>query len=154
MRSTNKALVLGLAIAAVSVPAACRKSAETERREANEAETRSAHRIAEAQKKAIDERNDWVAVVRREQLDLRARLQDEIDDIDKKLMDLKVDFHGDTGYQLDPKAANAPKIQQLLDRRGRLEANVTLVEGSDETTWEQTKAAVERELGGRPRGRM
>src|SRR5687767_4296954 len=94
-------LVLGTAL--VLSAFACRKSAETERGEAERAAARAEERRTTTQKEAIDEHNDWLAAVRREQLDLRGELQEEIDRIDKQLADLRVDLHTDGTYAMDAK---------------------------------------------------
>jgi hypothetical protein len=155
MRSNNKVLVLALGTALAAVcTGACKKSSETEKREADQAAVRAAEKTNDGRKEAIDQRNDYLAAVRREQLDLRSRLQEELDDIDKKLADLKTEFHKDGGYQVDPRSKDAAKIRALLQRRSVLESDVNLVERSDERGWDETKANIERDLGGKTRGKI
>jgi hypothetical protein len=155
MRSNNKVLVLvlGTALAAVCT-GACKKSAEAERREAEKAQVQGERKMIEAHKEAIDETNDYLAAVRREQLELRGRLQEEIDDIDKKLSDLKVDARKAGGVVIEPGSKDAAKIQKLLDRRSTLEADMTVLERADERGWDEVKANIEQDLGGRKPGKI
>lgn len=153
MRSNQRFLVLalGATIAAVFT-GGCKKGAET-KPETAEAELSS----AETQKggeKVVDERNAYFAVVRREQLELRARLQEEIDAIDKRLNALKVEFR-EGHYVQDPKSRNAAKIDELLEHRRQLEEDAIIVERADERGWDELKAMIERDLANsRPRGRI
>ena len=148
MRSNNGILVVVLGtLAAALCTGACKKSSEMEREESSRAELHSAQRTVEVRKDAFDEKNDWFAAVRREQLELRARLQEDVDDIDTKLAWLKVDFHKDRGYVFDSKSKDAKKIQQLIDRRQKLAADINIVDRSDERGWDEIKATIERDLG-------
>jgi hypothetical protein len=151
----SKALaVVTLAIAAVST-AGCRKSSERERREAERAAERVEEKSDKAVREAIEETNDYLAAVRREQLDLRGRLQDEIDWIDKKLLGLKVELREDGTYAVDPNAKEADKINQLVRRRQLLDADVRAVEESDPRNWTMVKTRVEKDIGPRRlRGRI
>jgi hypothetical protein len=140
---------LVLASALVLSAFACRKSAETERGEAERAAARAEEKRTTMNKEAIDERNDWLAAVRREQLDLRGELQEEIDRIDKELANLRVDLHADGTYAMDPKdrAKNQAKVDDLLQRRKVLAGHVDAVETSDANGWEALKTRVEKDLG-------
>lgn len=156
MRGKTKALalVLGAVLAALCTNA-CKKSAETERTEADKTELRSAEQVTEARKEAAGEKNDYLAAVRREQLELRGRLQEEIDDLDKKLMDLKVDTKKKDGsLWIDSRSKDAPKIRAFLQRRQQLESDLVQVERSDERGWDFLKATVERDLNAKPRDRI
>jgi hypothetical protein len=140
-----------LVIASVSVAAfctsACKKSSEEEKREVGQAETHSAEVTQKAQAQAIDEKNQWLAAVRREQLELKAHVQDDIDKIDKRLMDLKVELKKDgTGYDYDPKSPEAKEVTTLLEKRQVLATDMTTIERSDERGWDETKANIERHL--------
>ncbi|MDF2695873.1 MAG: hypothetical protein K0S65_4256 [Labilithrix sp.] len=151
MRSKNRVgvLVFGTAIAAVCT-GACNKSAETKRKEVSEAELRS----AEAERHVLDEKHDYFAAIRREQLDLRARVQEDIDELDKQLASLKVEFR-DGGWTPDRPSKNSAKITELLEHRKRLEEDATAVERADDKNWETVKAAVEKDLiSHRPGGRI
>jgi hypothetical protein len=140
------AVVFATTVAAVCT-GGCNKSAETKRKEVAEAELRS----AEARRHVLDEKTDYFAAVRREQLDLRARIQEEIDGIDKKLAALEVDFR-DGGWA--PKTKNPPKVAELLERRKQLEEDAAVVERADEKDWDVIKAQVEKDLRpDRPGGR-
>jgi hypothetical protein len=155
MRGKNGALalVLGTAVAALCTNG-CKKSAEQERKEYQQTELHSAEKINEAEKKALDDNGDYFTAVRREQLDLRARIQEEIDDIDKKLADLKVDAKKDGGFVVDPRSKDAAKIRTLLQRRAKLQAHMSAVEHSDERGWDLLRANVERDLAAKPGGKI
>lgn len=155
MRSKNVSLALVLALATSAVcTTACKKSAETERADAGVAQLRSARRTTEPRERVIGEKDDYLATVRREQLDLRARLQREIDQIDRKLAAMKVELR-DGGPVIDPRAKNAAQIRQLVDRRARLQEDMTTVERADERGWDELKATIERDLDeSRPRGHI
>ncbi|HVH47191.1 MAG TPA: hypothetical protein VM925_32860 [Labilithrix sp.] len=150
---TLSSLALGAAVLAACI-GACKKSPETEQREAAEAELRSAEAPATPPKPLVDEKNAYLAVVRREQLELRAHLQEDIDDIDKKLAELKVDAR-DGGFLVDPTSKNAVRIRALLERRSQLEQDAATVERADERGWDELKATIEKDLArNRPRGRI
>ncbi len=147
MHSMNKKMiVLALGAVATVCTAACNKSSDTERKEADKAEVRAEEKTTEVRKEAAQERNEYLTTVRREQLDLRGRLQGEIDDIDKKLLDLKVDMRKDGGALFDSKSKDAKRIQELIARRERLVADANLVDRADERGWDETKATVEKDL--------
>ena len=146
-------LVLGAAVAALCT-GACKKSAETERKEAERAEVRAAEETNELHKRAIDEKNDYLAAVRREQLELRGRLQEEIDSVDKELSVLKGDLHKNSGVAVDPKSKGAQTLDELLRRRQQLEDDMNLLERADERGWDELKATIERDIGNRPRGKI
>ena len=144
MRSNNAmfAVVLGAGVAALCT-SACKKSPEVEHR-ASEAELRSA--LTEPPRTRVaDDRNGYFATVRREQLQLRARIQDDIADIDQNLAALKVERR-DGRYVFDREAKNAARIKQLLERRSRLYEHALTVERADERGWDDLKATVEQDL--------
>jgi hypothetical protein len=60
---------LMLAVAITVATVGCHKSAETERKEAVEAAERAQEKSAKAHNEAVDERNDYLAAIRREQID-------------------------------------------------------------------------------------
>ena len=138
-------------IASVSVAAfctsACKKSSEEEKREVGQAETHSAELTQKAQAQAIDEKNQWLAAVRREQLELKAHVQEDVDKIDKRLMELKVEAKKDgSGYDFDPKSNDLKEINDLLQKRKVLETDMSTIDRSDERGWDETKANIERHL--------
>src|SRR4051812_17696527 len=92
MKSTQ--LILGVAMIGIAATG-CRKSVETERKEAVESAQKADEKTAKARAEAIDERNDYLAAVRREQLDYRERLHDKLDETDRKLTDLHADITRD-----------------------------------------------------------
>lgn len=155
MRSNNVPLALVLALGtAVAGAGACKKPSETERAEAGVAQLRSARRTAEPKEQVLGEKDDYFTTIRREQLELRARLQREIDQIDRRLAELKVELR-DGGPVIDPKAKNAAQVRQLVDRRARLHEDLTTVERADERGWDELKSTIERDLDeGRPRGHI
>jgi hypothetical protein len=139
----NRTLMVALGLAVAACTSGCKKSSETERKEADKATVEARGDTNEAQTAAIDEQNDYLAAVRREQLELRGKVQQEIDDIDEKLLALKVNGKDAT---VDPHAKDAKKISALLERRTRFEADVGRIERSDERGWDQTKAEIEHDL--------
>ena len=153
MRSNHAriALVLAASIAAVCT-SACKKSADDEHRRASRTELRE-QRTAPPEPHVIGERNDYFATVRREQLQLRARLQEEIGAIDRKLAEMKVELR-DGGYVVDPRSRNAARIKELIERRTQLEEDIATVERADERGWDELKGTIEKDLGERPRGRI
>ncbi len=153
MRSNRACFALGLVATIATVcTGACKKTAETQRREAAETELRSGP--AEVEKHVLGEKDDIFTTVRREQLDLRARLQREIDELDRKLADLKVELR-DGGYVVDPKAKHAARVKELVERRDQLHEDMLTVERADEHDWDEIKATIERDLGEpRTRGRI
>jgi hypothetical protein len=114
--------------------------------------TESGHR-----RLVIDEERDRVAVVRREQLELRADVEDELDDIDRKLLALGVEVRKDGTPTIEPKkraSKGAARITELLEYRQQLMTDLTLLERSDDKGWEDLKASIERDLTPKRRGRI
>jgi len=123
---------------------ACKKSSEEEKREVGQAEIHSAEMT---QPKALDEKNQYLVAVRREQLELRAHVQEDIDQIDRKLVEMKVEPKRDgSGYSFDTSSTNTTEITELLQRRQVLETDMATIEKSDERGWDETKANIERHL--------
>jgi hypothetical protein len=143
------AVVLATLMAGVCTNA-CKKSSETERREAERATRHADEKTREADQTAAEKQNEYLASVRREQIDLRGRVQSEIDDVDKKLLDLKVDVTKDASIDTHSKDYN--KIQELLQKRRRLEGDMQRIDRSDDRTWEQTKTEIEHDLSAKPGG--
>lgn len=154
MKPKKLLVVLALGIAAVG----CRKSAEAEREEAARAAAeadktamdenrRASDKVNKKALEAIDEHNDFLAAVRREQLDLRGQLQDELDDIDKKLLDYRVE-HGRDGQLVVPAdSKDREKIDDLLKRRAVLRNDADAIENATPETWERVKEQVDKDLG-------
>lgn len=150
-------LVFGLMVGAIFT-GACRKPAdEATRREAAEAELHSAKssKGTDVNAKTTDETNARFAHVRREQLDLRARLQKEIDHIDEQLATLKVELGATTGAVKDGgklsnqgRAKDKERIEALLARRRVLEKDANIVDRADEHGWDEVKATIEKDLAG------
>ena len=159
MKTTK--LFVALALAATSIGGmACRKSPEAERKEAERAALNAQETAAEAQEKADDkarrariealnEHNDYLAAVRREQLDYRDRLHDELDDIEHKLVDMRVDIDRDGVAHYDGKETN--KVKELMDRRAALRSDIDALENSTEKDWDSVRERLDRSLGDRPR---
>ena len=84
-------------------------------------------------------KDDYRATVRREQLILRSRLDDEIMSIDRQLNVLR------RAPERDQKAIN-----DLVTKRQTLEADANVVDRSDERGWDELKAVVEHDLEGEP----
>jgi hypothetical protein len=143
-------LVLGAAIAAACTTG-CKKSSEAEK----VARDRStAREEGSPGKEAVEEPNAYLAAVRREQLELRARLHAEIDEIDRALLALKLDAErGQPGRPIAGTATKeTKKIRELLDRRKLLEDDLHRVNMSDERGWDELKSDVERNLSAKPSG--
>ena len=130
---------------------------ETERKEASTTELRSARELEKLEKletTVIDEKNDPVAVVRREQLELRALLERDIAAIDGRIAELKVELY-EGGYLREPRAKTTARIEALAERRMQLQHDIVLIERADEHGWSDLKAMIEKDLkNGRPRGRL
>jgi hypothetical protein len=146
--------VVALCAFAAVCTGACKKSSEAEREQVGKAEVRSAEATNEANKaqgEVTKEKNEYLTAVRREQLELRGKLQDQIDDIDRKLLDLKIDMRKDGAVRVDPTSKDAKKIEELITRRQKLEADVNIIERADERGWDEIKANVEQDLSrGKP----
>jgi hypothetical protein len=145
MRSNDRllALALGTAVTTFCI-GACKKPAPERKKETSETELRSAERTVEAERYSIDEKRAYFAPVRREQLDVLGRLQAEIDGIDNKLAELKIELRG--AYSAKPKSKDAARIRELLQRRAQLEEDKLTVERSDERGWAELKATIEQDL--------
>jgi len=85
------------------------------------------------------QKDDYRATVRREQLILRSRLDDEMMSIDRQLNVLR------RAPERDQKA-----IDDLVTQRQTLEADANVVDRSDERGWDELKAVVEHDLEGQP----
>lgn len=145
---------IALSIASIA-SAACRKSAEEERKEAAraaqemqketaEAELHAAEVAREGRIEAMEERNELLAAVRREQLDYREKLHEELDAIDQQLAEKKIDVGRDgvVTYQ-----GNDPKVKELVARRSTLRSGIDALENSTEQSWESVKSQLDKLLG-------
>jgi hypothetical protein len=81
----------------------------------------------------LDEQNDYLAGLRREQLDVRQDIQRAIDEIDKEVADLDA-------------AKDRVKIDGLMQRRATLAADVAAVESAAPENWLSVRARVEKNL--------
>ena len=153
MKTTK--LILGVAAVCLATTG-CKKSVETERKEATEAADDAREKFAKAHDKAVDEHNDYLAAIRREQIDYRERIHDELDDIDRKLTDMRADIGRDGIVHFDEKRGDAAKVKELVDRRVLLRTDADALESSTEKDWETVKAKLEADLGERKtrRGRI
>lgn len=145
MNTTKLMLAVAITVAAVG----CKKSAETERKEAVEATEKAQEEAAKAHNEAVDERNDWLAAIRREQIDYRERIHEELDDIDRKLTDARADIGRDGIVRYDERRADADKVKELVDRRVLLRTDADALESSTEKDWETVKAKLDADLGNR-----
>jgi hypothetical protein len=152
MKTTKLILAVALTCSAVG----CRKSAEAERQEAAEAAEKADEVSRKARAEAVDEHNDYLAAVRREQLDYRERLHDELDDVDHKLNDLHVDITRDGLVHYDERRADSAKVKDLVDRRVLLRTDIDSLESSTEKDWDTVRAKLDADLGPRTtrRGRI
>ena len=161
MRSNHgvRVLVFGAGVAALCI-GACKKSAEeAERKEASTTELRSARdreleKIEKLETTVIDEKNNPVAVVRREQLELRAQLRTEIAALDGRIAEMKVELY-EGGYLREQRAKTKARIEGLAERRMQLQHDIVMIERADEHGWNDLKATIEKDLkNGRPRERL
>ncbi len=145
MRSNKAvvAVVLGASVAALCTSACKKASDETHRRPGSEANIHSARVVPPTESAAS--KNDFFATVRREQLQLRARIQEDIAEVDARLAELGVGRRNGQ-YVIDPNAKNAARVRELLARRHRLEEHAATVERADERGWDELKATVEQDL--------
>lgn len=146
MKTTQ--LILGVAMIGIAATG-CRKSAETERKEAVEATEKAEDTSRKARNDAVDERNDYLAAIRREQLDYRERLHDELDDVDRKLNDFHVDIGRDGIVHYDERRADVAKVKELVDRRTVLRTDIDALESSTDKDWDTVKAKLDADLGNR-----
>lgn len=147
MKTTK--LILGVALIGIAATG-CKKSVETERKEAVEAADDMREKTAAARDKAIDERNDYLAAIKREQLDYRERIHDELDDIDRKLTDMRVDIGRDGIVHYDERRGDAAKVKELVDRRVLLRTDADALDSATEKDWDSVKAKLDADLGDRP----
>ncbi len=97
----------------------------------------------------LDEQNDYVVVVRREQLLLRADLQAKVADIERKLEALAVDGQAEERHEARAgasKVSNRARVTELLERRQQLMRARTMLDRSDDRGWEDLKASIVRDL--------
>ncbi|MBX3229454.1 MAG: hypothetical protein KIT84_17450 [Labilithrix sp.] len=129
--------IFGLSVAALcaSLALACNKASDKDK--VGTTETTSAEIEPAAPTPAP--KDDYLATVRREQLVLRGRLEEEIRAIDHQLTQLR----------RSPKA-NATAIEALVERKQTLEADANVVDRADERGWDELKATVEHDLEGPP----
>jgi hypothetical protein len=80
-------------------------------------------------------KDDYLAAVRREQLVLRGRIDDQLRAIERNLAS---------------KSLDAKTRQELLEKRETLRADATVVVNADERGWDELKAVVEHDLEGQP----
>jgi hypothetical protein len=157
MKTTK--LILGVALIGIAAPMTtlgCKKSVETERKESVEATEEAREKFAKAHDKAVDEHNDYLAAIRREQIDYRERIHDELDDIDRKLNDYRADIGRDGIVRYDEHRADADKVKELVNRRVLLRTDADALESSTEKDWDTVKAKLDADLGERRvrRGRI
>jgi hypothetical protein len=99
---------------------------------------------------AIDETNDYVVVVRREQLALRARLHERIAEIDTALAGLRVapreTRRAVARGRVDGETSEAKRVEALVRSREVLKDDLFTLELADERGWDEIKASIERDL--------
>lgn len=84
--------------------------------------------VTNADVPTTDSKNDYLQAVRREQLQLEAKIDDALAGIDRRL------------------GTRPAERQALLARRSRLAADKRLIGKSDERGWDELKAEIERDL--------
>lgn len=84
--------------------------------------------VTNADVPTTDSRNEYLQAVRREQLQLEAKIDDALAGLDRRL------------------GTRPGDRQALLERRSRLAADKRLIGKSDERGWDELKAEIERDL--------
>lgn len=113
---------ISLLVFVTSALLACRRPS-AKHNEAGQAELHAAHKV-------VDENTARLAEVRREQLALRARLEERIAILDK----------------LVARSKSPATTKALLERRGRLEEDLTTLDRADERGWYELKTTIESHL--------
>lgn len=80
-------------------------------------------------------KDDYLATVRREQVMLRSRIDDELRALDRQLLTTTLD---------------AKSREALLEKRETLRADASVIDRADERGWDELKAVVEHDLEGQP----
>ena len=123
-----------LAVLAGAIAAFCVTACNKDKPEVGTASTTSSEMVLTAEAPATP-KDDYLATVRREQLVLRGRVDDEIRVLDR---------------QLAAKSLDAKKRQELTEKRETLRADATVISHADERGWDELKAVVEHDLEGEP----
>jgi hypothetical protein len=89
---------------------------------------------------------DYLRALRKEQLGYGRRIQAEIDEIERQLLHMNVVRDPRDGRAVVPEHIDDERVQTLLDRRDRLEADMRAVETATPREWESTRERIVRDL--------
>lgn len=133
----TKTVGKNLGIFAIGLVAICTVACAKDKPEVGTTETTSAEVARPAP--PVASTDGYLATVRREQLVLRSRIDDELRTIERRLGELR------RAPRVDPKA-----IDELVEKRETLKADAAVVDRADERGWDELKAVVEHDLEGQP----
>lgn len=134
--------------------AACQKSSEMEKREAERAAAEADKKQAEAKNETDKKRGDLHEAVVKEKADYHSKIQRAVADLEKDLADHKIDVtqihRGDrtkdrTMYGAVP-AKDFDAIESMLIRRDRLLDYNDKIDATNDNDWPAQKQAIDREL--------
>ncbi|MFO0743313.1 MAG: hypothetical protein U0270_46005 [Labilithrix sp.] len=123
-----------LGILALAFAALCTTACNKDKPEVSTTTTTSSEIEPSAQPQAAP-KDDYLATVRREQLVLRSRIDDELRALDRQLLTTTLD---------------AKSREALLEKRETLRADASVIDHADERGWDELKAVVEHDLEGQP----
>jgi hypothetical protein len=130
---------LALAIAAVCTTACHKDKPEVGTTQTTSSEIDLAPPATTPSVPPVQPKDDYLSAVRREQIVLRGRIDEELRSIDRQLGELR------QSPGRDPRM-----VQELTQKRETLEADATVVDRADERGWDELKAVVEHDLEGQP----
>lgn len=134
--STSVGKILGTV--ALAIVALCAGGCKKDSPEVGTTTTTSTEIVVESQPVQLTTpKDDYLATVRREQLVLRRRIDDELRVIDRAL--------SKPATKLDAKTRAG-----LVEKRETLRADAAVVDRADERGWDELKAVVEHDLEGQP----
>lgn len=123
-----------LGILALAFAALCTTACNKDKPEVSTTTTTSSEIELSTQPQAAP-KDDYLATVRREQLVLRSRIDDELRALDRQLLTTTLD---------------AKSREALLEKRETLRADASVIDRADERGWDELKAVVEHDLEGQP----
>ena len=123
-----------LGILALAFAALCTTACNKDKPEVSTTTTTSSEIELSTQPQAAP-KDDYLATVRREQLVLRSRIDDELRALDRQLLTTTLD---------------AKSREALLEKRETLRADASVIDHADERGWDELKAVVEHDLEGQP----
>lgn len=124
-----------LGILALALAALCTTACNKDKPEVGTTTTTASEIEVSTQAPAPAPKDDYLATVRREQLVLRGRIDEELRNIERELA---------------AKSLDAKTRKELTEKRETLRADATVVVHADERGWDELKAVVEHDLEGQP----